>query len=53
MVRSVLRGGWVRHLEMTLNMGQCYQMGVGGDEVSVTRWVWEVMRSVLPDGCGR
>ena len=37
-------------------------MGVGGGEisvtrwvgeVSVTRWVWEVVMSVLPGGCGR
>ena len=27
-------------------------MSVGGDEVRVTRWVWEVPRSMLPDGCG-
>ena len=44
---------------LTLNMGQCYKVGVGGGEasvtrwvgeVSVTRWVGEVVRSVFQGG---
>ena len=35
---------------LTLNMGQCYKVGVGGGEASVTRWVGEVVRSVLQGG---